>query len=110
LPTVIPGFRSPRDPWPRFLFSPRHIRAQKWGFLFDNGKRKWLMRGKNLKYMHAWLYSVTSSSEVSESSGQEVICVTRRRYCTGASINKQRDTIHNETSYWTDEIQRKAHF
>jgi hypothetical protein len=27
--------QSPRDPWPRFLLSPRHVRVSKWGLLFD---------------------------------------------------------------------------
>jgi hypothetical protein len=42
---IAPGLRqqiqswlhSPRDPWPRFLFSARHVRVSKRDFLFDEG-------------------------------------------------------------------------
>jgi hypothetical protein len=27
--------RTPRDPWPRFLLSPRYVCVSKWGLLFD---------------------------------------------------------------------------
>jgi hypothetical protein len=30
--------QSPRDPWPRFSFSPRHARVSKWGLLLDEGR------------------------------------------------------------------------
>jgi hypothetical protein len=30
--------QSPRDLWPRFLFSPRHVRVSKWDLLFDEGE------------------------------------------------------------------------
>jgi hypothetical protein len=29
--------QSSQDPWPRFLFFPRHARVSKWGFHFDEG-------------------------------------------------------------------------
>jgi hypothetical protein len=41
-----------------------------------------------------------TSSEVSRSSGKGETCVTKRGiYC----IVPLRDTVHNQTSYWTDE-------
>jgi hypothetical protein len=33
--SIYSWLQSPRDPWPRFLFSPRHVRVSKWGLLFD---------------------------------------------------------------------------
>jgi hypothetical protein len=35
--TVIPDFIYPRDPQPRFLFSPKYVRVQKSGLLFNEG-------------------------------------------------------------------------
>jgi hypothetical protein len=31
--TVILGFESHQNPYPRFFFCPRHVSVQKWGLL-----------------------------------------------------------------------------
>jgi hypothetical protein len=36
--TVIPGFESHRDPWPRFLFCPRHVRVLEVGSPLRRGE------------------------------------------------------------------------
>jgi hypothetical protein len=50
--------QSPRDPWLRFLFSPRYVHVSKLGFLFDEGGGRSLYVGVTFYYtvVSAWAY------------------------------------------------------
>jgi hypothetical protein len=37
------------------------------------------------------------------------LCYEKGQVLYGSSVNKSRDTVHNETSCWADEIQKTLH-
>jgi hypothetical protein len=70
--TVIPGFRSPRDRWRRFLFSPRHVLVQKLGLLFNEGRGQSLCVGATSvapQFQHEYIRAVTAARSLQKPEG-----------------------------------------
>jgi hypothetical protein len=64
--TIILSFRSRRDLWPRFLFSPRHVHVYKWGLLFDGGRGRSFCVGATFvapQFQHEYILSVTPAAD-----------------------------------------------